>query len=291
MRYFDKLIRRLAGRGFDYTLRPEQFLWDELYDPFENSAVLPLTYPHVVERVAAEPFFHTNNGVKSRHSSSTPLLAKKSLSNSLPRKAQGEQRQGVQRFAKPLLPQIKATDNAVQQLHETLAIKSGSPMQTQRVSDKTAQSATLPAQSPSIVKRNIRSEQDSHPMEVELRAEADGSEKRNSLARGDLPNALMPIESFRRRNLLTDNAELKPASITPLAAAPKKLLSRKRKTRIPKKALSKLVIGRLKVNVVPVKPLAKPPVQTRVVRAGTNGRKGVESSKQAQKLGFGLGQM
>ena len=54
MRYFDKLTRRLAGRGFAHTLRPELHLWEELYDPFENTAVLPLTYPSVVKRTVAE---------------------------------------------------------------------------------------------------------------------------------------------------------------------------------------------------------------------------------------------
>ena len=52
MTYFDKLIHRLAGGGYQHTLNPEAFSWEELYDPFESIAVLPLSYPSELKRQA-----------------------------------------------------------------------------------------------------------------------------------------------------------------------------------------------------------------------------------------------
>lgn len=293
MNYFDKLIRRMAGHGLEHTLRSDWFSWDMLMDPFENTAVLPLTYPAVLKRTAAE----SKSGdtiVESATVFLTPSLNRKipakSLSCSLPDKQQEKHNRepGYKASVARPTPQNKEFKSP----HSAWNIMPQTLQQNQRASDEAKSTSSLLPRVPGIVKRNTpsRSQQDSYSP---LKSDVDNVKHKEPVlvAQEKSPHPASPMVALKRRVSLAEYSETGAARLTPLSAVLDYRPTRKRNKPIHNDRHPRLVIGHMKVDVVPVKEPASPPIKKRTISVDTNRRKQGVNGAQAQKLGFGIGQM
>lgn len=291
MNYFDKLIRRLSGSQYGYMLSPELCLRDAIYDPFENTAVLPLSYPNTVKRPPQQ-----QESSAAAVSKTHPVLNNKTSSQkNITEFSSGRVREERIVLAKRPLSTI-TPDPKIRDYQKTTP-ENIAPKITQRTQQQNAappgiaRSTPLPATPHnSIYKRNaIELQQEGGTKLTKTIAAAPLAEKIINDNRIDMP--ALKTEPLRRCFIRSEVIE-KNTAASPLSVAAKSQTIGKRKNRKPKEAAPKLMIGRMKVDVVPLKQQADASRQSaRVAAAESRSVQGSENNAQTQKLSFGLGQM
>jgi len=290
MTYFDKLIRRMAGKCLHHTLNPQLFLWDQFYDPFENMVVVPLSYPNTPKRETIKSSDHVDAPIKSGQFIKKSSLTKQTQSFFAPRLIHGEQQKDSKN-------NVDTASSDSPTFNKTLKSIKSTSNDTPNVFRFDRESEKKPI---NILKSNVSSEQrETQPILVKNHVEKVTSQKMKSvesqkivyLDRKKMGRLSMSTEPLRRRAISQKTLTPGSASLSSQSTIPVIRPSRKRKHRASKEDLPRLMIGRMTVDVVPVKSPASPPARRRELRTNNLKHMSAVNRKQTQKLKFGLGQM
>ncbi len=287
MMYFDKLIGRLSGGGFGQMLSPVMSLWSDLYDPFENTSVLPLSYPDTVKKqnysidgysalsrpgrpVAGKPDFLQKKGLQAldRGRQQASLAVRKSNS----------------KFARSQTDELRPKHSA----------RAGMAQRLKKQAHTVLQDVITPShsydESFSLPQRN---NQDHSPVQVRTKDKTIQAEQVVPVNTNNPESSPVNSEPLRvwTHSARTEIIEQATANITPLPVKSLDKLSRKRKKLTPEELIPKLLIGQMNVAVVPVQEPLNTLRPATVATPVTNAAAPDENSAQVQKMSFGLGQM
>jgi hypothetical protein len=295
MMYFDKLIRRLSSGGHGQLLSPVMLLWDELYNPFENTSVLPLTYTDALKKQT----HHSDTSSVLTHPK-RPVLSKPTPQQKRFIKTydRGKQRDvnivgsNISKLTEPKTNELKPKHSVQPLIQLFPALHSG--RQEQVVSPPFITPFQTQEKLTGLYRRNFQTKQLNPSPRLE-RAQDKPLQPGSSVVfvnANDPASQQIHNEPLRRSlSTRTENIETPIASVAPLSTIPLGKPSRKRRKHTQKDTSPKLMIGRMKVDVVPVKEPSNTASSNRLVPTATKAATGGENSTQVQNMSFGLGQM
>lgn len=283
MKYLDKVIRRAAGKSLKHTLRPQLSRWSEVSDPFDNASLLPLAYPARVLRATSRPSAAIRRSVKKHSDDGSPFI---NISPGAP--PSGITRK-ISQQREDWAGESTTTSSPLHRVAESTQKSHG--ITDERVSTTQIISKSKVSHAFSVDRDDPVAEKKEGSLASEKAGAVRAGPKRSVSIKSSEPSDPRASLEPPKVTLPAVGKGLEKAPIVSQQVARESRSSRRRKARTLSKDTPRVVIGRVTVNVVPVKAPSKPLEKERQVRRGGKGGKSAESSRLARKLGYGIGQM